>query len=161
MMKPVLLYFVLYLAGVTAQAQTYLNPDAGIDERVNDLINRLTLEEKAAQMLMNAPAIPRLNIPAYDYWNEALHGVGRSGKATVFPQAIGMAAPFDEDLLLRVSSAISDEARAKYNAAGVLPLADDLHQYYVVGPNAATIDAMLGNYFGVNPNIVTFLEGIT
>ena len=95
----------------------YLNPEADLDSRVNDLINRLTLEEKADQMLMNTLGIPRLDIPPYDYWNEALHGVGRSGKATVFPQAIGLAATFDEDLVYRVSSAISDEARAMYNAA--------------------------------------------
>ena len=100
-----------------ATAQIYLNPDSPIDLRVQDLISQLTLEEKAAQMLMNTPGVPRLNIPPYDYWNEALHGVGRSGKATVFPQAIGLAATFDEDLVLRISSAISDEARAKYNAA--------------------------------------------
>ena len=97
--------------------QTYLNPEAPLDIRINDLIEQLTLEEKASQMLMNTPAIARLNIPPYDYWNEALHGVGRSGKATIFPQAIGLAATFDRDLLYRVSSAISDEARAKYNAA--------------------------------------------
>ncbi len=97
--------------------KTYLDPSVSIDLRVKDLVQQLTLEEKAAQMLMNAPAIPRLDIPPYDYWNEALHGVGRSGKATVFPQAIGLAATFDTDLLYRVSSAISDEARAKYNAA--------------------------------------------
>ncbi|MCO5265722.1 MAG: glycoside hydrolase family 3 C-terminal domain-containing protein [Lentimicrobium sp.] len=81
------------------------------------MIGQLTLEEKASQMLMSTPAIPRLNIPPYDYWNEALHGVGRSGTATVFPQAIGLAATFDNGLIYQVSSAISDEARAKYNAA--------------------------------------------
>jgi len=95
----------------------YLQPDEPIEKRVKDLISRLTLEEKAAQMLMNAPAIPRLNIPAYDWWNEALHGVGRSGKATVFPQAIGMAATFDAELLEQIATAVSTEARAKYNAA--------------------------------------------
>jgi len=111
------LIITLLLSFYTTIAQTYLDPDASVDERVNDLIDRLTLEEKAAQMLMNAPAIPRLDIPAYDYWNEALHGVGRSGKATVFPQAIALGATFDENLILRVATAISDEARAKYNAA--------------------------------------------
>ncbi|MEL6822382.1 MAG: glycoside hydrolase family 3 N-terminal domain-containing protein, partial [Calditrichota bacterium] len=95
----------------------YLQADEPIEKRVEDLISRLTLEEKAAQMLMNAPAIPRLNIPAYDWWNEALHGVGRSGKATVFPQAIGMAASFDAELLEQIAAAVSTEARAKYNAA--------------------------------------------
>ncbi|MCF8369285.1 MAG: glycoside hydrolase family 3 C-terminal domain-containing protein [Bacteroidales bacterium] len=80
-------------------------------------MNRLTLEEKASMTLYNSPAIERLGIPEYNWWNEALHGVARAGKATVFPQAIGMAATFDEDLIERVSSAIADEARAKHNAA--------------------------------------------
>lgn len=95
----------------------YLNPEADIDQRVEDLISKLTLEEKVDQMLMNTSGISRLHIPPYDYWNEALHGVGRSGKATVFPQAVGLAATFDEELILRISSAISDEARAMYNVA--------------------------------------------
>jgi len=77
--------------------------------------------------MMNAtPAIPRLNIPPYDWWNESLHGVARSGVATVFPQAIGLGATFDEDLIFRISSAISDEARAMYNAA----MAKDYHKRY-------------------------------
>lgn len=94
----------------------YLDPETDIDIRVKDLISQLTLEEKVSQMTNDAAAIERLNIPPYNYWNEALHGVGRSGKATVFPQAIGLAATFDEDLIFRISDAISDEARAKYNA---------------------------------------------
>ncbi|UOB19097.1 glycoside hydrolase family 3 C-terminal domain-containing protein [Abyssalbus ytuae] len=87
------------------------------EERIRDLISRLTLEEKAQQMMHNTPAIERLGIPPYSWWNEALHGVGRSGIATVFPQAIGIGATFDEDLAFKVSSAISDEARAMHNAA--------------------------------------------
>lgn len=111
-----LIFIILGISTLSAQDK-YLNPELDLDSRVDDLINRLTLKEKADQMLMNTPGIPRLNIPPYDYWNEALHGVGRSGKATVFPQAIGLAATFDKNLIYKVSSAISDEARAMYNAA--------------------------------------------
>ena len=75
----------------------------------------MTLEEKASQLLYKSPAIERLNIPRYNWWNEALHGVARAGVATVFPQAIGLAATFDRDLVKKVAEAISDEARAKYN----------------------------------------------
>jgi beta-glucosidase len=99
------------------QALPFNNPSLSIDERVQDLISRLTLEEKADQMMNGTPEIKRLNIAPYDYWNEALHGVGRSGVATVFPQAIGLGATFDTDLAFRVSNAISDEARAMYNVA--------------------------------------------
>ncbi len=83
---------------------------------VKDLISKMTLEEKIAQMQNSTPAIPRLGIPAYDWWNECLHGVARSGdKVTVFPQAIGMAATFDEDALRKVGEIIATEARAVYN----------------------------------------------
>ena len=84
-------------------------------ERAKALVAQMTLEEKMAQMKYNAPAIERLGVPAYNWWNECLHGVARSGVATVFPQAIGMAASFDTDMMHRVATAISDEARAKYN----------------------------------------------
>lgn len=86
-------------------------------ERVTDLIGRLTLEEKVGLMSHPAKGIPRLGIPAYNYWSEALHGVARNGRATVFPQAIGMAATWDPALILRVATAVGDEARAKYHAA--------------------------------------------
>ena len=79
------------------------------------LVAQMTLDEKCGQMLFTAPAIPRLGIPAYNWWNEALHGVARCGTATVFPQAIGMAASFNDELLHEVAVAISDEARANYN----------------------------------------------
>ncbi|MCB0805875.1 MAG: glycoside hydrolase family 3 C-terminal domain-containing protein, partial [Bacteroidales bacterium] len=95
----------------------FQNPGLTFEERINDLVHRLTIEEKASLMLYNSQAIERLGIPQYNWWNECLHGVGRAGNATVFPQAIGMAATFDEDLIFRVSTAISDEARAKHQAA--------------------------------------------
>lgn len=84
-------------------------------ERAKELVSKMTLEEKMAQMRYEAPAIERLGVPAYNWWNECLHGVARAGAATVFPQAIGMAASFDDELMYKVATAISDEARAKYN----------------------------------------------
>ncbi|MCB4797895.1 glycoside hydrolase family 3 C-terminal domain-containing protein [Neotamlana laminarinivorans] len=95
----------------------YLNTSLSFDERVDDLVSRMTLEEKVGQMMNDAPAIPRLNILAHEYWNEALHGVARAGKATVFPQAIGLGATFDEALILESATVISDEARAKHHEA--------------------------------------------
>src|SRR2546430_9236510 len=95
----------------------YLDASRPTQERVNDLVSRMTLEEKVSQMQDVAPAIPRLGIPAYNWWNEGLHGVARSGNATVFPQAIGLAATWDTDLIHRVADVISTEARAKYNDA--------------------------------------------
>ena len=93
----------------------YLDPDAPLEARVEDLLGRMTLEEKVGQTLYTAPAIERLGVPAYNWWNEALHGVARAGIATVFPQAIGLAATFDADHMLDVGTAISDEARAKHH----------------------------------------------
>ena len=95
----------------------FQNPGLIQEERIKDLISRLTLEEKASLMLYNSPAIERLGIPEYNWWNECLHGVARAGKATVFPQAIGLAATFDEELIFKVATAISDEARAKHHEA--------------------------------------------
>ena len=96
-------------------------------DRARDLIARMTLDQKVRQMQNNAPAIPELQVPAYNWWNEALHGVARAGRATVFPQAIGLAATWDTDLLFRVADVISTEARAKYHDA----LQRDSHaQYY-------------------------------
>ena len=80
-----------------------------------ELVAQMTVEEKASQLRFQAPAIPRLNIPAYNWWNEALHGVARAGTATMFPQAIGLAAMFDEEYLKTVAEVIATEARAKYN----------------------------------------------
>ena len=95
----------------------YLNPDLSVEQRTADLVSRMTMDEKISQMVDVAPAIPRLNVPAYNWWNEGLHGVARSGVATVFPQAIGLAATWDTDLLHRVGDVISTEARGKYNDA--------------------------------------------
>lgn len=81
------------------------------------LVSKMTVEEAASQLLHSAPAIERLGIPAYNWWNEALHGVARADVATVFPQAIGLAAMFDDVLLHKVAGIIAEEARAKYNAA--------------------------------------------
>ncbi len=92
----------------------YQDTSLPADERAEDLVGRLTLEEKVSLMQNSSPAIPRLGIKAYDWWSEALHGVGRAGLATVFPQSIGMAASFNDSLLLEVFTAVSDEARAKY-----------------------------------------------
>lgn len=121
------LTLVLWLIGSGSVATTqetrpdpgaaYLNPKLPREQRVNDLISRMTLEEKVSQMMNASPAIPRLGIPQYDWWNEALHGVAFSGVATVFPQAIGLGATFDPQLVNRVATVISDEARAKYHEA--------------------------------------------
>lgn len=118
-----LFLFILSLSGLT-QAQVpaacqntsckYLNTSLSPQERAADLVSRMTLEEKAAQVGHTAPAIPRLGVPEYNWWNEGLHGVARAGVATVFPQAIGMAASWDEPLMQQVGDIISTEFRAKY-----------------------------------------------
>ena len=100
-----------------AQTLPYQNPNLSAEERAADLCARLTLEEKSKLMRNTSPAIPRLGIPQYDWWSEALHGVGRNGFATVFPITMGMAASFDDALLQQVFTAVSDEARAKNNEA--------------------------------------------
>ena len=98
-----------------AQQPAYLNTSLPFEQRAADLVSRLTLEEKVQQMKDVAPAIERLGVPAYNWWNEALHGVARSGLATVFPQAIGFAATWDDSLVFRMATVISDEARAKHH----------------------------------------------
>ena len=110
-----LVMIFLFTVSSWAQQYPYQNNKLSSEERATDLLSRLTLSEKAALMQNNSPAIPRLGIKAYEWWNEALHGVGRSGIATVFPQAIGMAASFNDKLLFDVFTAVSDEARAKSN----------------------------------------------
>ncbi len=93
----------------------FRQPDKPIEERTKDLLDRMTLEEKVSQMIYSSSAIPRLDIDEYNWWNECLHGVGRAGIATVFPQAIGMAAAFNDVLLQNVADIISDESRAKHH----------------------------------------------
>src|SRR5450432_3932280 len=94
--------------------QIYKDPHQPLEKRVDDLLSHMTLEEKASQVLSASPAIERLGVPAYDWWNECLHGVARAGRATVFPEPIGLAATWDPGLIFRMATAISDEARAKY-----------------------------------------------
>jgi beta-glucosidase len=123
------LSFSILPLGAFAQLQKplpYMDPSLPIQQRVDDLVSRMTLDEKAAQMINTAPAIPRLGVPAYDWWNEGLHGVARSGYATLFPQAIGNAATFDEPLLGRIGEVVSVEARAKHNEA----VRHDIHSIY-------------------------------
>jgi len=101
----------------SSEKPIYLDSSISVTERAHDLVGRLTLEEKVGLMSHESKAVARLNIPQYNYWNEALHGIARSGRATVFPQAIGMAATWDKSLIREVASAIGDEGRAKYHAA--------------------------------------------
>jgi beta-glucosidase len=93
----------------------FQDPSLPINKRVKDLVSRLTLEEKASQLLHEAPAVPHLGVPPYNYWNEGLHGVARAGIATVFPQAIGLGAMWNPRLLHEIATAVSDEARAKHH----------------------------------------------
>ena len=119
----------------------FTNASLPVEQRVDDLVKRMTLEEKVSQMVDEAPAIPHLGIPEYNWWNEGLHGVARSGYATMFPQAIGMAATWDKELIGQEATVISTEARAKYNHA----IAEGNH----------------GRYFGLtvwSPNINIFRD---
>jgi beta-glucosidase len=128
----------------------YLNPKLSPELRAADLVSRMTLEEKVLQMQSTAPAIPRLGVPAYNWWNEALHGVAQ-GRATVFPQAIGLAATWDTELMYRVADIISTEARAKYNDALTRPAPS--------GPDALAI--LPGRTAGLtywSPNINIFRD---
>ena len=118
-MKRLFLISALAFGMLTANAQLlpYQNPNLSAEERAEDLCSRLTLEEKALLMMDRSPAIPRLGIPQFEWWNETLHGVGRNGIATVFPITMGMAASFDDALVYKVFTAASDEARAKNTEA--------------------------------------------
>ena len=114
--KKTYLLILSLLLSITAMAQqNYKNEALALDIRVKDLLSELTLKEKVSLLGYRSQAVPRLNIPAYNWWNEGLHGVARAGEATVFPQAIALAATFNQDLIQSVSNVISTEARAKYN----------------------------------------------
>lgn len=115
------LLFLVTIINVNTFSQhksfSFQNTSLPLDQRVDDLISQMTLEEKVGQLRYDAPAIERLGVPQYNWWNECLHGVARNGRATVFPQAIGLAATWDVDLIHRVGDVIATEARAKYNLA--------------------------------------------
>ncbi|MGB8065945.1 MAG: glycoside hydrolase family 3 C-terminal domain-containing protein [Candidatus Sulfotelmatobacter sp.] len=111
------LMFTAILCTAQNQSALYLDPLQPIDARVDDLIGRMTLEEKASQLVNQARAIPRLQVPAYDWWSEALHGVANAGTATVFPEPIGLAATFDDPLIHEMAVVIGTEARAKHDQA--------------------------------------------
>lgn len=113
----ILLTSIFFYSTMSFAQHAWFNTSLSMNERVGLLIDAMTLEEKINQLGNDAPAIDRLNIPKYNWWNEALHGVARNGRATVFPQAIGMAATFDKKLIHEVASAIGQEARAKYQIA--------------------------------------------
>jgi beta-glucosidase len=149
------MFALLWLIGSVSFGQQpsnvpYLNPNLSPERRAADIVSRMTLEEKALQMQSTAPAIPRLGVPAYNWWNEALHGVAQ-GRATVFPQAIGLAATWDTNLMYQVADIISTEARAKYNDALTHPAPS--------GPDALAI--LPGRTAGLtywSPNINIFRD---
>ncbi len=121
-MKTLFVHLVLLIMAFNVKAQQnssypFRNQQLNVEQRISDLISRLTIDEKIGQLKYNAPAIERLGIPAYNWWNEGLHGVARFGRATVFPQPIAMAATFDADLVKRIGEAVSLEARAKHDEA--------------------------------------------
>ena len=109
--------FAAATLSASAQQQPYQNPQLTAAQRADDLLSRLTLDEKVKLMMDSSPAIPRLGIPQFQWWNEALHGLGRNGFATVFPITMGMAASWDDQLLHQVFTAVSDEARVKAQQA--------------------------------------------
>jgi len=125
----VLTIISLCALGCSAFAQAtdpWMDPSLPAEKRAEDLVSRMTLEEKVSQMMNSSEAIPRLGVPKYDWWSEGLHGIARSGYATVFPQAIGMAATWDTDLVGQIATTVSTEARAKYNQA----IRDNVHSIY-------------------------------
>jgi len=114
---PVLLSVIVSVCAAQERikAPVFRDPSLPVEQRVADLVGKMTMEEKISQLMMGSPAIPRLGMPAYHWWNEGLHGYARSGVATVFPQAIGLAATWDPELMQRIGDVVSTEARAKYN----------------------------------------------
>src|SRR3954451_6112091 len=113
-----LLILVLFVSvACVAQKLPYQDPNLSTEQRALDLISRLTLEEKASLMQDQSPAIPRLGIKKFNWWSEALHGFANNDSVTVFPEPIGMAASFDDSLVYKIFTAVSDETKAKYNEA--------------------------------------------
>lgn len=115
-MKRLVFSFLIILSVASCKSEVIEN-FSGFEARVDSLLSQLTIEEKASLMMNSSPAVPHLGIKTYDWWNEALHGVARNGSATVFPQPVGMAASFDDELLYEVFTAVSDEARVKHRMA--------------------------------------------
>ena len=149
-LRPHVLAIVLSLTAIASAQQPgsapYLDPNLPPERRAADLVSRMTLEEKVLQMQNSAPAILRLGVPVYNWWNEALHGVAQ-GRATVFPQAIALGATWDPDLTHRVADAISTEARAKYHEAQRRPPVTE------VAPGAAPGRTAGLTYWSPNINI--------
>ncbi|MGV8094792.1 MAG: hypothetical protein AB2L24_23305 [Mangrovibacterium sp.] len=115
-----LFFILIFLSGMSFRAVAqyefpFQDPSLSMEKRVDNLVSQLTIGEKIDQLLYQAPAIDRLGIPKYNWWNECLHGVARAGYATVFPQSISIAASWNKSLIYDVASAISDEARAKHH----------------------------------------------
>ena len=108
---------VILTASILGQQYPFQNPDLSSEERARDLISRLSLSEKTALMCDQSDAIPRLGIKKFNWWSEALHGLANNEKVTVFPEPIGMAASFDDELVFKIFTAVSDETRARYNEA--------------------------------------------
>jgi beta-glucosidase len=125
-LKSLILLLMSLLISCEGYRYPYENIKLDFETRAEDLVSRMTLEEKVGQLTYTADAVEHLGIPEYNWWNECLHGVARSGKATVFPQAIGMAATFDRDMMFRMADVTSTEARAKYNDY----ISRDLHGIY-------------------------------
>ena len=114
-MKSIIISFLLLPLPLFSQEYPYQNPDLSTHERALDIVSRLTIEEKAMLMCDVSEAIPRLGIKKFNWWSEALHGVANQGNVTVFPEPVGMAASFNDELLYEIFCAVSDEMRAKYN----------------------------------------------